>query len=444
MLDVGQHLNYKMKIPITFIIFFVLFGCKNHPNSENKSFIEPKIDTLEKKKTESIFDLITNKKESPKNFPDNISHRFDYSKRFSKKEIIILNLDTTKIGSNEYYILTNQLFLKRQIDSIPFIIYYKHQYGDQFEKILRIIKKDTVFDLTLSMKGGDSFSQSISTEFVNDSIFIETFIHRQTAIDNTHLMTYATDSIVKKYKYNGEFEFKEIKKDSFHIYKEYPTYHKNLKGKVFKTWGSPFTINGIQCKWEYEVMYTDEANENSKDLLVNLISQKIINIKTRKPILDLDLSTFAYNPPKNIIDLEYNNKYLQSAYDEIKDINSDGHNDIQFLTEIAAAGANTGYASYLYNPTKKIFEYSEIFSGYNIEYNSEKNRISTFGKSGVDDYYYSFINLKENRKDVAFIERLHHYFDTIFYKKIINQKIVEEKKVVLGEYEGWTKYLERN
>ena len=215
-----------------------------------------------------------------------------------------------------------------------------------------------------------------------------------------------------------------------------------VKGKIFKTWSNVFTINGIKCYWEYEVKYTNQKNENSKEILVNLVSQKLLAWETKDLLLDLDLSKFVYLPPKSISELEYN-RYPDSSLDNLKDVNSDNNTDIQFMTEHAGAGANIAYATYLFNSTNNKFEYSEIFNDYNIKYDPDKNRISSFMKSRVDNYYYQFKNLKENRKDVDFIENIHHSADTIFYKKIVDEKVVKEKKIVLGEYENWKKYLER-
>ena len=414
----------------------------DHINEYNLTLRENSIELKKIKRKNKIYDLIINKKESPKNFPDSIAYKFDFSKRFTEKEISILNLDTTKLGLNDYYFLTDEKFLKNKLDSISFIIYYKHMYGDELSKILRIKRKDSVFDLPLSISGGDVSSYKLSTEFINDSIFIKTYTHKQTAIENTHLMAYATDSIITKYHYDENLNFKEIKKDSFHIYKKYPTFYKNLKGKTFKTFSDIFSINGMKCHWEYEVKYTDETNKNSKEYFVNIISQKLMKFSPREYILDLDLSKFIYLPPKSIAELEYN-KYPDSSIDNLKDVNSDNYTDIQFMTEHAGGGANIGYATYLFNSKNEKFEYSEVFSGYNIEYDAEKNRISSFGKGAVNDYYYTFKNLEPNRKDIEFTENIRHYGDTIFYRKMIDEKVVKEMKIVLGEYENWEKYLQR-
>ena len=426
-----------MKKLITFLILLLIFGCKNQTQPRVESIPQNSKVKSQTNRVNPIFDLIINKKEKVE----------DLRKEFSYDSIVNLTEEEKskykKTGLEDGYYLINMDFLKKAIDSIEFEVFYKISYGSELEKLIRIKQKDTVFDLSLAFTGGDGGqSWQGETEFLNDSIFQKVNVFTETAIDNTHLMAYDTDSIITKYRYDSKLNFREIKKDSFHIYKEYPTYHKNLKDKVFKTWSDVFTINGIDCRWEYEVKYTDETNENSKEPLVNLISQKLTTWRTKELLLDLDLSKFIYLPPKSIAKLEYN-KYPDSSIDNLKDVNSDNYTDIQFMTEHAGAGANIAYATYLFNSKNNKFEYSEVFSDYNIEYDPDKNRISSFMKSGVDNYYYQFKNLKENRKDVDFIENIHQLSDTIFYTKMIDKKVVKEKKIVLGEYENWKKYLER-
>lgn len=394
----------------------------NKENPYTKYYIKAFVQKINSYKRERFFDQIINKKESQKNLPDSIAYKFDFSKRFTEKELLVLNLDTTKIGLNEYYFLSDQQFLKNRLDSISFIIYYKHQYGDQLEKILRIKRKDTVFDLTLAMEGGDSFLHSISTEFVNDSTFISTYVLKEGDIissknnSNKSVYEYYYETIIDKYHFDKKLNFNLTNRDTTNYSKRLIYENNELINELKISISEPFILNNIKCYWEC----TFENNE--------LSSQKLIAIKTKQVLLDLDLSKFIS---------------LHPHYWEKFDVNKDGKTDIQFTTEIAGAGANTGFASYIFNPTNKIFEYSEVFSGYNINYDSEKNRISTFGKSSVNDYYYSIKNLKGNKTEIEFIERVRHYEDTIYYKKIVNDKIIKEKKIILGEYENWRQHLER-
>jgi hypothetical protein len=404
-----------------------MFGCKNQ--------------LLPSKTGISAFELINNKKQDPENISNSIHKNFDFSRRFSEKEVSVLKLDTSQIESNEYYFLTDQKFLKEEIKGISFLIYYKHKYGDQLEKILRIKKKGLFTDITLSMTGGDGQdTYRLSSEFVNDSIFVKTYIHKITAIDNNHLMAYSTDSIVTSYKYDSKFNFTEINQESLNIYEECPTYYKELKGKTFKTWSSPFTINDLKYRWEYEVKYTDETDEESAELVVSIISQKLINMETRTSVLDLDSPEF-FAAPKNISKLE--NHIYPLFQNDLIDVNKDDYVDIQIVTEIAGGGANTSYASFLFDPTKKIFEYTPLFSGENIHYDLSKNRIAAFMKSSVMDYYYKYINLKPNRKEIDFVENVHHYEDTIFYEKVVNGKVIRKKKFTVSEYENVEQFLER-
>jgi len=433
-LKTNTLINQISKAGIVFI--FLAIGCKNHNQPERRATSQASPQERIAKKQNPIYNLIINKSETA----ENLRKEFSYDSIVSLTEEEKSNYK--KVGLENGLYLTNYEFLKKQIDSIEFQIYYKTSYGSQLEKLVRINRRDTVFNLTLAIygsDGGQNFKES--TEFLNDSIFQAITVHTETAIDNTHLMAYEIDSIVKYYEYDEKLNFKQIKTDSFHIYKKYPTYYKELKDKVFKTWSDIFTINEIKCRWEYEVKYTDETNENSKYPLVDLISQKLINYDTKELLLDLDLSQYIDIPQISISRLEFND-YPQSSFDNIKDINADGYHDIQFITERAGNGANEYYTSYIFNPDKRTFTYSEVFSDYNIVYNEEKNRLSSYSKAGYRNYYYRFINLKKNKIDIDFIEDIHHYLDTIFYSKKINSKIIEEKKIVL-EYEDWEIYLER-
>ncbi len=217
----------RTTIKLLFLIF--IFGCKNQPKNEIESLPEIKTEKPKQQSTKTIFDLIINKEESPTNFTDSLVYTFDLSKRFTEKEVSVLNLDTTKIDLSEYYFLTNQKFLKKKIDSISFTIYYKHQYGDQLEKILRVKRKDTVFDITLSMKGGDSFSQSVSTEFVNQTTFLSTSLYREEDPDSN---SFNTDSIISIYHYTSNFDFKLLDKVSYKIENNVISRIKNPFGRI--------------------------------------------------------------------------------------------------------------------------------------------------------------------------------------------------------------------
>ena len=312
----------------------------------------------------------------------------------------------------------------------------------------KILDKDSI--VVLLRKSHPKSSIFIENEMV---IITDTFNNRIVEEkSNLYLKTY--DSIVITRKLDEKLKILSL--DTFHITRKYSIFHKYLRDSIFYIKSQSFEINDIKCKWEYEVKYTDSTDEKSSKILVALLDQKLVNLKTMEYILNLDLKQFYFiYSPVDITILDNNdftNKYIGSFViypapygytNDSLDINKDGFHDFQFLTEHAGGGANIGYTTYLFNPTNKNFEYSEVFSGYNIKYDSEKNRISTFNKGGVDNYYYSYTNLKQDRKEIAFIERVHYRGDTIYYKKLVDDKIVKEKRIIFEEYENSWKYLER-
>jgi hypothetical protein len=211
-----------LKTTITFIALILLFGCKNQERKKVE-FTETKDVRIEKPQSESIYELIINKIEKP----DNLSKKFDYSKNYTEKELTGLNLDSTKIDANEYYFLTDQKFLSEDLDGMDFKIYYQFLYGALSQKVLRIKRQDSILNKVLSATGGDGQNvYEISTEFINDSIFVETKVHKSTVVDDTYLVANQVDSIVKTMTYNQKLDFQEKKVDSFKIkntgFVEYP------------------------------------------------------------------------------------------------------------------------------------------------------------------------------------------------------------------------------
>jgi len=423
---------------IKFLFLIFIFGCKNQPNNKIASLTEIKTEKSEKQATESIFDLIINKKETAENL----------RKEFNYDSIISLTkedkLKYKKIGLIDGYYLTNYNFLQKPFNSIDFEIYYKISFGDQLEKIVRRKQKDTIIELTLSQTGSDGQQGwYMNTEFLNDSIFIQTNVFKETAKDGNHSMAYAIDSTITTYNYNKWLNYRKIKIDSFNLYKEYPTYHKNLKGKIFKTQSNIFEVNNIRCQWEYEVKYTDETNENSKELMVNLINQRLIKFSPREYILDLDLSLF-YITPKNIVELEYN-EYFDYTNDRLKDINFDGFNDFEFHENIG--GANQNYTVYLFNPNLKIFQYSKELSGSTLGDGialSKEKRIAYYsGKRGGGLYGFRRIHFNldgaikyeerfwnEDLNNYSFRDSIHYQNYAFYYLREKDNKTIDSLRIV--------------
>lgn len=273
-----HNLKGKQKVPIR-------LKTNNKSQEYLNYYITAEIKTPMALVRSNFFDLILEKKHTS----DSLSKKkFDFSKRFTKKEIVALDLDSAQIGPNEYYFLTNEKFLKEQIDSISFSIYYRHLYGYQLEKILRVERKDTVVDITLSMIGGDGLDgDETSTEFENDSLLRKTFIKSIALADDQYYMADWIESIVTKYIYDNKLNMKVFKKDTLYSKKEIlidkVTGEKNVQYETIKKLGS---IN------ETELFYGFHNSSSSYTDRVSLYKKKgeglvkLINFDSGGSLLD--------------------------------------------------------------------------------------------------------------------------------------------------------------
>ena len=429
-----------MRTTIKLIFLIFIFGCKNQTNRKIASLPEIKTENSENQSTETIFDLIINKKESPKSFPDSIAYKFDFSKRFTEKEVSVLNLDTTKIDLSEYYFLTNQKFLKKEIDSISFLIYYKHQYGDQLEKILRVNRKDTVFDITLSMQGGDSFSQSVSTEFVSDSIFKETFTHKVGDIiyseDNGKHSTYEyyCDSIISRYKYDKFLNLKLLQKDTLQFSKQIFYRDNKILWSNLKAYSKSFDFQGQECVWEYII-----PNYNSLDGL--LYTQNLINNKTKKVILNGQIEESHNEMYSDDINVLFQTNGLNAILD---DINFDGENDILIFNRNKSGTAGEFTDVYIFDKKTGSYEFSTFFSGYDCNILKDKKIITYFAKGGGRNYFYKEVHFNNN-SNIKFTNHfrsisISNSNELIYeYEKIVDEKTIRKVSDTINspELELW-------
>lgn len=196
----------------------------NHKKAENtepvlevSTVVSEGENPVENQQPKTTFDLIRNKKETPYN----LSKDFDFSKNYTEKELKALRLDPAKIDANEYYFLSEQKFLEEEVEGLSFQIYYKHFYGNQLEKILRVQRTDTVFDITLAGKySNGSDDSTLSTEFRRDNNFREVRSKTQMIKDDPSFMAYYIDSVLTFYYYNNRFDLRKNTEFSSRYYKE--------------------------------------------------------------------------------------------------------------------------------------------------------------------------------------------------------------------------------
>ncbi len=192
----------------------------------------------------------------------------------------------------------------------------------------------------------------------------------------------------------------------------------------FTVYSLPFTINGLRCRCHYLVI--SKKKKNNKEVIYTQ-TQQLFEIKTNKELMHLNQDFFQYLSPITTI----NGLTSDSLYFE--DVNSDGLYDYKFVSEIAAAGTNTAYSVFLFNNKTQLFQHSELFSGYNIEFDAKKRRISSFAKAGWGHYFYQYKNLSKYIDKIDFLEKIQVHSDTILYTKTRNEKVVKQLKIVASQ-----------
>lgn len=200
---------------------------------------------------------------------------------------------------------------------------------------------------------------------------------------------------------------------------------------IFNVKGKPFIVNSLKCYWEYDVQI-DVKNSNERNAIIKFQSLK--NATDHRTIFE----TANEIDNSNAANLYHSIKDIQNygAYNiECEDVNADGFCDYKIVIERAAAGANMTYDVFLFNPKNKQFELSRVFSGTNIEYDSEKNRIFSMWKMGARTYNFGYINLKKNKLDIESAENISQDQDTVFYTKTVKGKVISQKKMILKRTE---------
>jgi hypothetical protein len=203
---------------------------------------------------------------------------------------------------------------------------------------------------------------------------------------------------------------------------------KILKDSTYTFRGEPYIVNGIKCYWEGMVFRNAATRTERPYSLVTYYRLK--SYATGNVLIDLGEGTeLGYYGGRQTDEL-IKKKLFQL---DCEDVNLDGDCDFKIVMQNGTAGQLS--ATYLFNNSNKKFEYSELFSGLNVEYDTEKNRISDFFDTGHYEYFYGYDNLKSNRRDVAFTEGIRLTQDSIIYSKHIGKRLVKETKIKLKEKE---------
>ncbi len=361
-----------------------------------------------------FFDFINNCKESPDKFPKNINALFPVNPNLPANDTASTFFD------GNYY--PEEDFMSKNTRDFFTQLFYRKKFGDQIEKVVQIHNYDSISEITLAMIGGDSDSYSLSSEFVNDSIFTQTLVTRETIKDEANLMGYAFDSIITTFKYNDTFKLDTISKDTFRYEKEYfKRYDKPVENHIF--YSNTFKINNLSCFWQTTIEI--HFDDNGKPLQGKNITRILINKQTKKPIL--------VSMPNVIVHNETD--FFDPLLDNFKDYNFDGYVDFSMYNFISSGATHAFFDNYLYNPKTKKFDYDRKSAGAEITVD-EKLKTVTFYQNLGRIYHNETIQYYNQKGTIMYEESISEeeqkeknsdtYFIKKTYTKKVNGKIVKK------------------
>lgn len=197
---------------------------------------------------------------------------------------------------------------------------------------------------------------------------------------------------------------------------ELPEYKADTLSKI----SNPFLLNKLLCYWEhFFVIYHYGGLE---------ITMKLYDYKSKKLLLK-----YEYQPK---YEEDYDYKFV-AYFDSINkrhfdDFNFDGYKDFT-IYEYGSMPMTSATVIMLFNNEAKTFEHSEL-SAPVIEEIDSVNKILTTHEWDMENAYYKKYHFNKNGK-INFIENYTYPNDTaiVHYKKIINDKIVEQRTETIKE-----------
>lgn len=330
----------------------------------------------------------------------------------------MLGVEESSLAPNTYYWTEDDHFLDRvssnDEDYLEPTIYYRQTNGDVTEKIVFINNNGKKSERVLAMRASDPIDR-ISTEFVNDSIFRETNVSQETAENLQNFMAYEIDSIITDYRYDRNLNFTEIGKKPMHYRIERISENNTLVAEKRIDRSEPFVVNGLKVRWKKSATFTyyDKRKTKFPDINYTLTDE------SRNEILQAAQPSMPW----------YNAGYFLGS-ENFVDINLDGYADFKIYDPNASGSAGSFENVYLYSPKTKKFEFSEMFSGYDISIDTKSRTISSFGKSGGFNFAITETHLDKNSK-ILYVEEYraseNHEKLTLTYIKRKGKKILVEK-----------------
>lgn len=203
------------------------------------------------------------------------------------------------------------------------------------------------------------------------------------------------------------------------IIKENIVLQKTEKDTIFRI-SNPFKINNMEIYWKY--YFTTEG-----EMLMTLKEYK-----TNRTLLEhSDITRLDFDYYKNY---DYSNEqYLEN----FQNVNFDDNMDFVLYSNQDSGSGGAFFRIYLFNNNKKVFEYSEVLSGGEVEIDTINKTLTTYWKSGKSFNFQKIYHFGQNGK-IEFTENfVNEYLEEnswkTDYKKMINGKIVEQKTDTIKE-----------
>ncbi|TRZ43100.1 XAC2610-related protein [Robertkochia solimangrovi] len=331
-----------------------------------------------------FYDLLTERK-----FYDNITDKDRFFKiRKSRRILNDSTLIITNPGANIYTADKPFLTMDTNLSATP---YYFVTDSTWYKKLI-IKGKDSLFGqmiLSGRKKLPKGFT-SYSSEFKNDSIFVQHVLTEKLTTDNKHLVEYTVDSVVNTFLYDRQFQF--ISKSSVpHRFKRsYPQYYRELKDTVFQMKTDSFAVNGRKAYWKFDVQYSRTSRPSDFEVNVLVRQKLLMDASNDRVIFRVPRSGQSQSPvPISTISDSI-------ANESFADLNFDGLQDLSFKSGTDNNG-NSRFTPYLYNPANGLFTRNAGLEGTSLFKNLipiEKARAILYSsKTGDQSFSAIVLNL---------------------------------------------------
>lgn len=197
---------------------------------------------------------------------------------------------------------------------------------------------------------------NISSKFLNDSIWQQATVRETLVYDHPHLVVFEKDSLIRRFQYDENFNFRLTATDTLRSKKYYPQYYPELKDSLFEIRSQDFVINGNKVYWRYLLNYSGKTKGNDVRVRVN-----------NKDLVDASSGNLIFRLPRAGTPSTAGLPELLTppSLFEGTDLNFDGAADLSFRKG-SDVNNNPIYIVYLYEPATGRFKRTPELDGRSV------------------------------------------------------------------------------